>query len=213
MISAILATATIALILILSEYLWRKLHIRGEFARKFVHIIAGTFIAFLPFWVSYGWIVFLAVGFIAANLINRYTPLFHAIHAITRKSWGDLLFGFGILGCALLRPNKWLFAGAILQVALADGLAAVVGSQYGKHRYQIFDHVKSRVGTLTFLLSSALILGLVLAGSGTSGDYKLFAVFSIIPLLMAMLENVSGYGSDNIFLPLAFLISLRALHL
>ena len=64
MIQAILATIVIAVILLMSEYLWRTLHIKGEFARKFVHIIAGSFIAFLPFWVSYGWIAVLAVGFI-----------------------------------------------------------------------------------------------------------------------------------------------------
>ncbi len=212
MIQAALATLIIAAILIMSEYLWRKLHIRGEFARKFVHIIGGSFIAFLPFWVSYGWITILAVGFIVANLLNRYTLLFHAIHAITRKSWGDLLFGFGILACALIAPDPWLFAGAILQVSLADGLAAVIGSRFGKHGYKVFDHVKTPIGTLTFFACSLVIIALLLV-YGNLGGHNVLAVICIVPLTMTLLENVSGYGSDNVFLPLSFLLSMQLLQL
>ena len=209
MIRAIYATIVIAAILGMSEYLWRQLHIKGEFARKFVHIIAGTFIAFLPFWVSYGWIAVLAVGFIAANILNRYTPVFHAIHAITRRSWGDLLFGIGILVCALIEPNRWLFAGAILQVALADGLAAVVGTHYSKHRYKIFDHYKSPIGTLTYYFSSVAIAILVLL-VGNLGGHNVFAVIVLIPLIMTLFENISGYGTDNVVLPLVFLLAIQA---
>lgn len=212
MINAILATGAIFLMLVLSEVLWRKSYIRGEFARKFVHIIAGSFIAFLPFWVSYGWVAVLAVGFILANLLNRYTPVFHAIHAITRRSWGDLLFGVGILICALLRPNKWLFAGAILQVALADGLASLVGSTYSKRRYKIFDHYKSPIGTFTYFLSSAAIASLVLL-VGNLGGHDVLAVLCVVPLIMTFFENISGYGTDNIVLPVVFLLAMQALRI
>lgn len=209
MIQAVLATIVIALILVTSEYLWRAMHIQGEFARKFVHIIAGSFIAFLPFWVSYGWVAVLAIGFIFANLLNRYTPIFHAIHAITRRSWGDLLFGVGILICALLRPNRWLFAGAILQVALADGLAALIGTKYSKHTYKIFDHYKSPIGTFTYLVSSAAIAMLVLL-VGDLGGHNVLAVLCIVPLIMTLFENISGYGTDNIILPVVFLLAMQA---
>ena len=212
MINACIATLAIFVLLVLSEFLWRKAHIRGEFARKFVHIIAGSFIAFLPFWVSYGWLSLLAIGFILANVLNRYTQLFHAIHAITRKSWGDLLFGIGILICSLIRPNRWLFAGAILQVALADGMAAVVGSHYSKRRYRMFDHYKSPIGTLTFCLCSLLISILALM-VGNLGGHNVIEVLIAVPLLMTLFENVSGYGTDNIFLPLGYLLVMQALRI
>jgi dolichol kinase len=213
MLNAIAATCVIFLILVLSELLWRKAYIRGEFARKFVHILAGSFIAFLPFIISYNLLTLLAVGFIIANLLNRYTTLFklfHAIHTITRKSWGDLLFGLGILCAALLRPSKWLFVGAILQVALADGLAAVIGTR-AKKKYIIFDHAKSITGTSTFFVVSVLIV-LFIVSLGHLTGYNFFALFLIIPLTMTLLENVSGYGSDNIVLPLGFLLMMRILH-
>ncbi len=209
MINAICAAGAIILMLVLSEFLWRKACIRGEFARKFVHIMAGSFIAFLPFLVSYGWVSILAIGFIAANLLNRYTPLFHAIHAITRKSWGDILFGFGILIASLFRPNKWIFVGAILQVALADGLAAVVGTHYGKHRYKLFDHYKTPIGTLTFFISSILVVVLIITVGMVHASSHLLMLLAVIPLAMTALENVSGYGTDNILLPLGFLLLVK----
>lgn len=213
MINAIIATGIIFIMLVLSEFLWRKAHIRGEFARKFIHIIAGTFIAFLPFWVSYGWVALLAMGFILANLLNRYTPLFHAIHAITRRSWGDLLFGVGILITALLRPNKWLFAGAILQVALADGLAAIIGSHYGKHKYKLFDHSKSPIGTLAFYITSFLVLVFITKVGGVTAGDGMLPLFLVVPATMTVLENVSGYGTDNVMLPLGFLVLVHVMNI
>jgi phytol kinase len=211
MLHAIVATACIGLILVLSEVLWRHAHIRGEFARKFVHILAGVFIAFLPFWNSYGWITLLAIGFIIANILNRYSPLFHAIHAITRKSWGDFLFAIGILVSALVRPNKWLFAGAILQVALADGLAAVIGTHYAKHRYKIVDHFKSPIGTLTFYIASVATLYFVVYLGNLSSLYHTPLIYLLVPIGMTILENISGYGSDNVFLPVGFLLLMHVL--
>lgn len=208
MVHAASAVIIIAFILCLSEILWRKAHIKGEFARKFVHIIAGCFIAFLPFWLSYGWIELLSVGFIVANILNRYTPLFHAIHAITRKSWGDLFFGVGILLAASVRPNKWIFAAAILQVALADGLAAIVGSHYGKHKYKLFDHYKSPIGTLTFMVTSFFVTLIVLVLSNFHLQHSQVLVLTIIPLAMTILENISGYGTDNVVLPVGYLVLL-----
>ena len=211
MFNAFLATSVIFLMLVMSELLWRWSRIRGEFARKFVHIMAGTFIAFLPLWVSYGWISVLAVGFILANLLNRYTHLFHAIHAITRKSWGDLLFGVGILITSLVKPNKWIFVGAILQVALADGLAAVVGTHYGKKPYRILDHKKTFIGTCTFYISSLLILIFVITALSLNLELRLLILIVIVPLAMTLLENISGYGTDNVLLPLGFLMLMRLL--
>ncbi len=206
MFNSFLATLVIAAILVASEVLWRKKKLRGELARKFVHIIAGTYIAFLPFWIGYGWMSVLALGFIAANLVNRYTHLFHAIHAITRLSWGDLFFGVGVLLVSLLSPNKWLFAGAILQVAIADGFAAVLGISYSKKMYKVFGHTKSIIGTSTYFFLSLLIVVLTVR----MGDLHVSsAVYVLVPLLMAALENVSGYGTDNMILPLSFLLAMN----
>jgi phytol kinase len=209
MIRAAFATAIIACILIFSEYLWRKAHIRGEFARKFVHIIAGSFIAFLPFWVSYHWIVVLGVASVVGAIVNRYTHLFHAIHGVDRITWGDVLSSIGGITCALIAPAPWIFAVAILHLALADGLAAVVGMKFSKNFYRIFDHKKSVLGTITFVACS---LAIVLVGKYI-GDIKgiTFAWIILIPIISMLLENLGGYGLDNVTVPVAVLLILMKL--
>jgi phytol kinase len=211
MLRVCLAALSIALVLLLSEFLWRKERIKNESARKFVHIIAGTIIAFFPFWVSYNWIMILGLGFVVGNLVNRYTPLFNAVHAVKRKTWGDVLFGIGVLICALFRPDPLIFTAAILHLALADGFAALVGERYGKHFYRVFDHKKSLIGSLAFAIMSFSILAIIVAAGHMNNSYALWPLLLGTPILTAALENLSGYGTDNITVPLTVLMLLNSL--
>ncbi|MDQ3123400.1 MAG: hypothetical protein M3Q14_01805 [bacterium] len=208
MVNAFLAAVCIAGILTLSELAWRRMKIKGEWARKAVHIIAGTFIAFLPFWVDYQWIKVLATGFVLVNLINRYTNFFHAIHAVKRKSWGEVLFGVGVFMVALFEPSPWLFAASIMQVSIADGLAALAGVTYGhKHgEYYLFGQPKTYVGSGVFILSSILILlSLFLFNNYYAEPLSLWPVLVMLPIVLVSFENIAVYGLDNIVLPLVAL--------
>ncbi len=203
--------AGIAAILVVSEIAWKQSRIYDELARKFVHITSGVFIAFLPFWVEYRWIMVMAVGFVIANFINRYTNYFHAIHAVKRKSWGDVLFGVGVFILAWLHPSPWLFAAAMLQVSLADGFAALAGVTYGrKHgRYYLFTQPKSVIGSSVFLLSSALILvALFILDPYFADPWQLWPVVVMLPLLLVCVENLAVFGMDNVALPLVTLAIL-----
>lgn len=214
MVQAILAAIIIAAILGLSEIAWKKSHIRGELARKFVHITCGVFIAFLPFWVDYSWIMLLAIGFVIANVVNRYVDFFHAIHSVRRKSWGDVLFGVGVFFVAYFEPSPWIFAVAVLQVSLADGLAALAGVTYGdKHgKYYLFTQPKSIVGSAVFLVTSMLILLVALVASDYIVDpLQLWPLLVMLPLMLVCIENLAVFGGDNLALPLVTLAVLSLL--
>lgn len=213
MISAMIAVVILAAILAASELLWKKVRLHPEFARKIVHISCGTFIAFLPFWVSYHWIMVLCVAFVIVNIINRYTSIFNAIKAVRRKSWGDVLFGVGVFLVAIFQPNPWFFAIAVLQVALADGVAALVGVTYGKKRgkYYLFTQPKSLAGSAAFLAVSALVFIVGMFASSYFVDpIQLWPALIMIPLLLVCLENLAVFGLDNLVLPLTtlFILSL-----
>lgn len=214
MLQALLAALGIAVILVVSEIAWKKAHIYDELARKFVHISSGVFIAFLPFWVDYSWIMVLSIGFVIANVINRYTNYFHAIHAVKRKSWGDVLFGVGVFIVAWFEPSPWIFAASILQVSLADGLAAVAGVTYGRThgRYYLFTQPKSVIGSFVFLVTSIIIIaGLFLVDSYFADPLALWPVVVMLPLLLVCVENLAVYGTDNVFLPVVTLAVLSLL--
>lgn len=145
------------------------------------------------------------------NLLNHKIKFFHAIRSVRRKSWGDVLFGVGVLAVAVFQPDPWLFAIAVLQVSLADGLAAVIGVKYGdKHgKYYLFGQPKSIAGSAAFLVVSAVILVAGLFASSYFVDpLQLWPALIMLPLLLVCLENLAVFGADNLVLPLATLYIL-----
>lgn len=211
-----LALVPIGVILILSELLWQKKIIIGERARKFIHILAGTWMAFWPLYLPFDGIFVL--GCIALTLLvySRITNLFHAIYSVKRKTYGDIFFAVGIIVCAYLGKESWIFTTSILLLALADGGAAVVGRYYGlKNQYLVFRNKnlkKSIAGTIAFLIFSyiSISIGWLLGGNDVIAD-NLLTVLVILPLASATLENTMPYGLDNLTTPLFATILLNSL--
>lgn len=208
MLSAFAALLIMATILVVSELLWKRVKVHPELARKFVHVTCGVFISFLPFWVSYRWIMILSAGFILVNLLNRRIKVFHAIRAVRRKSWGDVLFGVGVFAVAWFEPSPWLFAMSLLMVSLADGLAAVFGVTYGERygKYYLFTQPKTLVGSGVFLVTAALVLLVGLTADNYFADpLQLWPAIIMLPVLLVCIENLAVFGLDNIALPLVTL--------
>lgn len=212
MISVLIMLGIAGSLLIFAEVLWRKKHIKGETARKFVHIIVGVLLAFWPFFVNWSTVqiaCFIAVGLIA---LMHLTKIFKSVYDINRRSWGDMIGPATVGLIALLEPNKSIFAAAILNLALADGLAALIGTKYGKgHRYKILKQVKSVVGTLTFFVISLFITAWVILFSHAGFSQTAWPVIIILPIMATILENFSPYGTDNFFIPLLVVGVLQAL--
>lgn len=209
------AIVPIGLILLSSEFLWQMKIIKGERARKFIHILAGVWMAFWPFYISFDSIFLLGTAALTLLMYSRLTNLFHAIYAVKRKTYGELFFAVGIMTCAYIGKEPWIYTSSILLLALADGGAAVVGRLWGvSNQYKVFDSkqlVKSVAGTSAFLAFALLsiAIGLVLGGHEVlQGNY---AVFIILPLVLTLVENVSPYGVDNILTPVIATIVLNSL--
>ncbi|MBP6962299.1 hypothetical protein KBB49_02055 [Candidatus Saccharibacteria bacterium] len=211
-----LALIPVGIILILSELLWQKKIIIGERARKFIHILAGTWMAFWPLYLPFDGIFIL--GCIALTLLvySRITKLFHAIYSVKRKTYGDIFFAIGILVCAYLGQESWIFTTSILLLALADGGAAVVGRYYGlENQYLVFGNEnlrKSVAGTIAFLIFSytSIAIGWLLGGGDVIAD-NIIAILLILPVGSAILENTMPYGLDNLTTPLFATLLLNSL--
>jgi len=194
------ATAPIFILLLLSEFLWRAKILRGEAARKLLHIVIGSYVALWPYFLTFRTIQLLALAmFIVVALSHRF-KLFHAINDVHRKTKGDLLYAVGIGLVASLTHSPWIFAVAVLHMSVADGLAGLVGSRYGKTSgYKIFGYQKSAIGTATFVVSSFFILAML-------SPFHPFAtpaiVVAFLPFAAAALENIGVRGTDNVLIPL-----------
>lgn len=192
-----------------SEYWWRTRYAHGEFSRKFVHITVGSFVAFWPFYLPWNDIRLLALAFLIVVSISKYLNIFRTIHTVQRPTWGELSFALTVGLITFVTQNKWIYMAAILQMSLADGLAAIVGTRYGQpSRYHVFGQPKSVVGTAAFFLVSVIILvgyhGAVVSGLSWAGLIALAAGATLV-------ENAGISGLDNLLVPLLVAVVLQRL--
>jgi len=155
MLAVIYCLISVFGLLVIAEILWRYKILKGENLRKFTHISVGTFAAFWPWLISWRSIQLIALAMAVVVLINRRYQWLHlrGITKDTRESYGDVMLALAILLCALLTTNKIFFALAVLNMALADGFAAVVGQGYGRRwKYKVFHQLKTVVGSMAVYL-------------------------------------------------------------
>lgn len=202
----ILTVVAVLVLLLVNEIWWRTHATHNELSRKFIHITVGSFVAFWPFFLTWTQIEILSVAFFVAVLISKYLRIFRAIHSVQRPTWGELFFALAVGGTALITHHKGVYAAALLQMSLADGLAAIIGLRYGSStRYKVLGSTKSVVGTLTFFVVSLLLLL----------GYAHFAQANIkipnaigLAISASLLENLGSFGLDNILVPILVAVAL-----
>lgn len=195
----LLSVAFVLGILYAAERGSRARHLHPELTRKFVHVTVGTFVAFWPFYLSWRIIAALSLIFFIVIALSMRFEILRSIHAVQRTTKGELLFALAIGVLVLASTNKWVFMAAMLNLAIADGMAALVGILKGEgNEYKVFGHTKSRAGTIAFLATSFAI----------SVAYTIFAhapvsftTLVVIPVIAALAENVAINGTDNFAIP------------
>jgi len=210
----LIATGGVFLLLILSEYLWRAQHVRGEVGRKLVHVTVGMFVAFWPYFMTWQEIRVMCVAFFVVVFISQKLNTFRAIHEVNRRTHGELLFPVGILIASLLTTNPLVFTVAVLHLALADGFAAIFGTLYGQRKhYRVFSYKKSYVGTFTFWAISCLLIGYTVLMQGS--DYAIANLWILVwlPIIATFMENAGVLGTDNVLVPLVVVAGLNTLTL
>jgi len=208
---ALLSVFAVFLLLSVSELCWRKRWFANdsELGRKFVHVTVGSFVAFWPFFLSWGQIRLLSLAFLLVVSISKWLKIFRAIHSVQRPTYGEISFALVVGALTFVTHSKAIYAVALLQMSLADGLAAVVGVRFGrKNTYYIWGHAKSLAGTLTFMVTS---LALLAGYSLRSGNHLSVLVMGLSALFAALVENVAILGLDNLIVPLCIGLLLTSL--
>lgn len=206
MIALALVVLIVFVLIAVSELLWRKLDVDPEYTRKFIHISVGTFVAFWPLFLTRDEIIGLSAAFVVVVAASSYFNVFKAIHSVQRPTWGEVFFALSVGVLAYVAQSGWVYLAALLHMSLADGMAAIVGTKFGHWtRYYVFGHPKSVVGTVTFIVVSALIF----AGffKFTPNPFTLW--FIPITLAAAAIENVAIRGLDNLLVPLLVAVGLN----
>lgn len=202
----VLSLAVVLLILYFAERGARAKHLHPELTRKFVHVTVGTFVAFWPFYLSWGIITSVSLLFMVIIAVSMRYDILRSIHSVQRTTKGELLFALAIGVVALLATNKWVFMASMLNLSLGDGIAALVGILKGEgNEYKVFGHTKSRAGTIAFLVVSVIIsiIYMLFSGAGFS-----IVTLLVVPVLAAATENVAINGTDNLAIPVIVVLFL-----
>ncbi|GET43911.1 diacylglycerol/polyprenol kinase family protein [Microseira wollei] len=192
-------------IILLAEslHLWKAAD--PEKVRKVVHIGTGHVILFawwleMPAWIG------IAASIVASAiaLLSYKFPILPGINSVGRKSLGTFFYAasIGILVAWFwpLQLPQYAAIG-ILVMTWGDGLAALVGQQYGKHAYKIWGMQKSWEGSLTMTLVSYLVSSLILLW--VQGNiWQTWVVSAAVALVATALEAFSKLGIDNLTVPL-----------
>lgn len=203
------ALVAVAALLLISEAWWRQRGTDHELSRKFVHITVGSFVAFWPYFLSWGEIQLLSLGFLVVVAASRYLHVFRAIHSVQRPTWGEFFFAIAVGLLTLVRHHPHIYTAALLIMSLADGLAAVIGTRFGRRgRYIVFGSQKSVIGSLTFFIVAGVIL---LVYSHTSHQLPAYQI-GALALGATLLENLGAKGSDNLLTPVFVALALLGLN-
>lgn len=208
----LMAAFVIALICLfllgINELWWRHHREPDELSRKFVHIVAGSFVAFWPYFLSWNQIRVLALAAFIIVAVSKRFNVFKTIHTATRPTWGEAFFALAVGLTTFVTHNPAVYVTALLQMSLADGLAAVIGTKYGVgNDYSVLGAKKSLAGSATFLFVSYIILlSLSLFSTHVAIPWCLTIAF-----VATILENIGLRGSDNLLVPMFVAFALRLL--
>ena len=221
------SVALLALVLWGVSRLAKLMQLDAEVSRKLIHISLGLYCLTFPLVFAQAWEVGATCGlallvFVLARGVAR-TSLGAGLHAVERKSYGELLFAVSVALLFWLKDGHFvsismhqkapvgpvLYVLPILILTLCDAASALVGSRYGKRKFQIEEGSKSVEGVVVFAVTSWLLSLIVILLLTDIGRSEAVLLAFITAVFGALLEGASWRGLDNLFIPLGlyFLLS------
>jgi phytol kinase len=192
-------------IVLVAEISHRRCWLPPEQTRKIVHIGTGHIILIawglqLPAWVGITSSILAGI----ATLVSYQIPILPGVNSVGRKSLGTFFYAvsIGLLTAIFWPINHPEYAAiGILIMAWGDGLAAIIGQQWGENLYQVWGNHKSIEGSATLLLVSYLITTIILWA--VQGNISPTWWVGIPVAIVAVgLESISQWGIDNLTLPI-----------
>jgi len=176
-----------------------------EIVRKIVHIGTGNVIL-LAWWLDIPASVGITASILASTvtLLSYQFPILPGINSVGRKSYGTFFYSvsIGVLVAWFWHLQQPQYAAlGILVMAWGDGLAALIGQRFGKHKYKFLGRQKSWEGSLAMAIVSYLVSVLIFLG--VEGNIWQSWVISLAVALVATgLETASIVGIDNLTVPI-----------
>lgn len=207
---AALIAGLFGIVLVVAELWARRWNGKPEHTRKLVHLGGSAIGVFLPLLVQSLAVAFvLTVGLSLLFLVTARGKVLRSVGGVQRASRGSEYYPLAVFLVFLLSADEyWRYLASLLTLGIADAMAAIVGSEYGRLRYTVEEDTKSVEGSLVFLVVAflAILLPMVLL----TGMHRPTMVLSalLVAMVVTGFEAVSLRGADNLFVPLAACVIL-----
>jgi phytol kinase len=193
------------LLILLIAWVVNRFADKPEIVRKIVHIGTGNVIL-IAWWLDIPASLGITASILASaiTLLSYRLPILPGINSVGRQSLGTFFYSvsFGILIAWFWYLQQPQYAAlGILIMTWGDGLAALIGQRFGKHKYKVFGTEKSWEGSLTMMLVSYVVSSLILVGT-QGNSWQTWAVSLVVAFIATGLEAVSFLGIDNLTVPL-----------
>ncbi len=200
-----IAATWVLFVLLIAWWVARFTNSDTEIVRKIVHIGTGHVIL-LAWWLDIPASVGISASVFASiiTLLSYILPILPGINSVGRQSLGTFFYAvsIGILVAWFWNLHQPQYAAlGIMIMAWGDGLAALIGLHFGKHKYKVLGLQKSWEGSLTMLLASYVVSSLIFLV--TLGNvWPTWMISMIVAVIATALEAFSLLGIDNLTVPL-----------
>ncbi len=187
----------VTILLIISETVLKKY---PRISRKFLHIMVGNIIFILPLFKTWWVITFLAAApfILLTFLMSPYSPIKSVRDKISESGHGLGLVYYAIswtILALLFFDKPWIIAVGIAAMSYGDGMASLIGENFGKRKYNLTGDTKSIEGSITMFLVLILALAIVLIYYSVPFS---FIALAIVAFVATVLEAITPKGLDNI---------------
>ncbi|MCK5028075.1 MAG: phosphatidate cytidylyltransferase [Bacteroidales bacterium] len=181
-----------------AEILKRKLKVKSEYSRKFIHIAIGMVCVLAPFRIMNHWYVLTLTGIFILFLFNDRKVKYISSLQVNRKSHGDILLPITIyLNYLLFRYYGFhpVFYLPLLILSISDPAAYFGGELFNKSK-------KSLPGSISFFITALIATWILFSICNLQpASHKILLTLSCA-VLGTLVESISLKGWDNITLPI-----------
>ena len=202
----VVAVGTGFLLIFAAAELWRRYgNPPVEWSRKFVHFTGGLLVLAFPWIFTSRWSVLVLVSVFSVLIWGtRRAGLLRSVHGVTRESHGSLFYPLAVVILfAISYDQPAFYLASALALVVSDTAAALLGSTYGRTRYDVEQDRRSIEGSVSFFLVTFLAVHVTLLLL-TEVDRSVSVLVAVqVASVVTLFEGISLHGSDNLLVPLA----------
>lgn len=207
---------TLVLLMVVCRFICNRLNLNSELTRKSVHMGMGIICAGFPLIFTNLWPVFLLSslaigGLTAVRLVPQLrNGIGSSLHGVERFSLGELYFPLSVAVVWFISIDKpVVYCISVLVLALADAVAALIGTNYGQNRYTTKDGYKTWEGSFSFFSVAFFCIHIPLLLFTNTGRSESLLIAALIAILVMILEATAWSGLDNLLIPISVSIFLN----